>query len=313
MSAAILAPPKLFPALICPACRVALETRAEGLHCANCQQIYPCKGGIWRLSQETPQQSTFLDQYRTVRQSEGWGSQSSAYYRSLPHVDADDPHAAIWRVRAASYQALIAQVVRPCEQALPLQIVDLGAGNGWLSYRLSRRGHRLAALDLHGDERDGLGAWSHYDATFTPIEADFSRLPLAAAQADLVIFNAALHYADDPVSVLAEARRVLRAGGQLVVLDSPTYHNRSSGQQMLRERAERFAQQYGWQSHPTGAGFFEFAEWPDYAVQLGMSLRIISPRHGLALRRKRWWAWLRGHREPAAFPLIVLGSKEAQR
>jgi SAM-dependent methyltransferase len=49
--------------------------------------------------------------------------------------------------------------------------------------------------------------------------ADMYRLPLADASFDLAVVQMVLHYAEDPPSVLAEAARVLRPGGRLIVID----------------------------------------------------------------------------------------------
>ncbi len=49
--------------------------------------------------------------------------------------------------------------------------------------------------------------------------ADMYRLPLAAASFDVAVLQMVLHYAEDPPGVLAEAARVLRPGGRLIVID----------------------------------------------------------------------------------------------
>jgi ArsR family transcriptional regulator len=48
---------------------------------------------------------------------------------------------------------------------------------------------------------------------------DMSHLPLSGREADLVVFNMVLHHAPHPAAVLAEAARVLKAGGWLAVAD----------------------------------------------------------------------------------------------
>jgi ArsR family transcriptional regulator len=48
---------------------------------------------------------------------------------------------------------------------------------------------------------------------------DMYRLPLGDGGYDLVMLQMVLHHAEDPASVLAEAARVLRPGGRLVVVD----------------------------------------------------------------------------------------------
>ncbi len=59
-----------------------------------------------------------------------------------------------------------------------LRILDLGAGNGWLSNRLAQRGHSLLAVDLLTNPEDGLGAFTNYETLFTPVQAEYDRLPL---------------------------------------------------------------------------------------------------------------------------------------
>src|SRR6202161_3959946 len=49
--------------------------------------------------------------------------------------------------------------------------------------------------------------------------ADMYRLPLADASFDIAVLQMVLHYAEDPAGVLAEAARVLRPGGKLIVID----------------------------------------------------------------------------------------------
>jgi ArsR family transcriptional regulator len=44
-------------------------------------------------------------------------------------------------------------------------------------------------------------------------------LPFPPRSFDLVVFHQVLHYADDPASAVAEAARVLRPGGRVLVVD----------------------------------------------------------------------------------------------
>ena len=45
------------------------------------------------------------------------------------------------------------------------------------------------------------------------------RLPLADGSADSIIIHQVLHYAQTPAAAIAEAARVLRPGGRLLVVD----------------------------------------------------------------------------------------------
>jgi len=50
-------------------------------------------------------------------------------------------------------------------------------------------------------------------------QADLYQLPLADTGFDAVTMHQVLHYLDDPAAALAEAARVLRPAGRLVVVD----------------------------------------------------------------------------------------------
>ena len=50
-------------------------------------------------------------------------------------------------------------------------------------------------------------------------QGDITQLPLPADSADAVTLHQVLHYAADPAAVVAEAARILRRGGRLVVVD----------------------------------------------------------------------------------------------
>ena len=70
--------------------------------------------------------------------------------------------------------------------------------------------------------------------------ADMYRLPLADGSIDLVVLQMVLHYAEDPAAALAEAARVLRPGGRLVVVDLAA-HGRAAAIQRLAHRWPGFA------------------------------------------------------------------------
>jgi ArsR family transcriptional regulator len=66
------------------------------------------------------------------------------------------------------------------------------------------------------------------------------RLPLPAASFDIAVLQMVLHYAEDPPGVLAEAARVLRPGGRLIVIDL-AHHDRNDLVTRLAHRWPGFA------------------------------------------------------------------------
>jgi SAM-dependent methyltransferase len=250
----------------------------------------------------------FRREYRTVRRAEGWGSHDGAYYRALPFRDLTGRFTDIWRIRAASYLTFVRDVLAPLEQVpRPLRILDLGAGSGWLAYRLAARGHQVLAIDLLEDELDGLGAARrHFSATVEVASAEFDHLPLPAAHADVVVFNAAFHYSTDYVRTLAEALRVLRPHGTLVILDTPMYVDPSSGARMVQERERRFRTTYGFASDALPSEhFLTPARLDQLAHALSLTWTLHRPPLHWQTRLERTLGGLRARREPATFPVIV--------
>jgi SAM-dependent methyltransferase len=255
-------------------------------------------------------------EYHAVRQDQGWGRPDAEYFRRLPDVARDDPQWEIWRRRRGSYAALVSRVIEPisARRQAPLRILDVGAGNCWLSHRLSLLGHQAAAVDVSDDPLDGLGAHVWYRSqsgpSFTPVQAEFDHLPFARASVDVVVYNASFHYSPDCAVTLREALSVLVPEGVVVILDTPVYRGAAGGNAMVREREMGFERLYGFRSSAMDAEQFltreRLAELADIA---GVHWQAFAPlaRPGSEWReqvRRRWRAF-RGHRELATMPLIV--------
>jgi ubiquinone/menaquinone biosynthesis C-methylase UbiE len=148
----------------------------------------------------------FLQDYSKIRHAEGRGSLDPEYFRALPYRDLTGRNSAQWAIRAKSYSRFEKQVLPAIEKdaGRPLDILDLGAGNGWMSYRLSLRNHHPVALDIFSDQSDGLRAISCYPQPIPSVEAEFDRLPFPDASFDLAIYNSSIHYSTDYRRTLTE-------------------------------------------------------------------------------------------------------------
>lgn len=297
-------------AFACPRCHAALDLIAiDAMRCPVDDLRFERVDGIWRflLPERAPLFEQFIHDYESIRRAEGRISADTAYYRALPYFDLTHRMSADWRIRAASFDAFVAQILATVERVEPhLTVLDLGAGNGWLSHQLTRRGHHLVAVDLMINDFDGLGCFRYYDHPFTPAQAEFEHLPFADASADLVIFNASLHYAVDVGVTLAEALRTLKPDGRLVILDSPVYHNPASGEQMVREREDQFLKQYGFASNALPSkNYLTYDEIKQWGKALNLRWQILTPFYGFSWALKPIKAALLHRREPAKFHLLV--------
>ena len=290
---------------VCPRCKTRLDqTTLDELRCSQDGLTFHKVDGIWRflLPERMEYYARFIRDYETVRRFEGRGSADESYYRTFPYHASSD-----WKIRATSFNAFVKQVIIPFEKnKRPLQILDLGAGNGWLSNQLASRGHSVAAIDLTINNFDGLGCHRFYDSTFLPTQAEFDYLPFPDKSVDIVLFNASLHYSVNYEQTLFEAQRVLDMGGKLVVLDSPVYRDAGSGRSMVREREEQFTKRYGFASDSLQSeNYLTYQRMDELAANLGIPWRHIHPFYGIRWALRPMLACLRGRREPAEFGLWV--------
>lgn len=280
----------------CPSDCTVLDVRGDSAYCPACNSVYHRTENIWRfVNVALDPYRTFIETYRIVRRAEGWGSTDARFYVELPHVAPDDPHSAIWRVRAVTFKKLVAHLQRPGS------LLDVGAGNGWLSYQLLKRGHTIAAIDLNDDARDGLGAQDFYPLPFVCAQADMQALPFAGAQFDAVILNASLHYATDLARALEGSLRVLKPDGRIFILDSPFYRERAHGDAMLYAKARSFWETYGIEMTRQQRGYFTFDDFRPAALHWTWHESIADWR----TRLRAATAHRRGKTEPARFGLMV--------
>lgn len=252
----------------------------------------------------------FRAAYAAHRAAEGRRLSASEFH-ALPYVTRG-PLARQWGVRARSYDAFVRHVLGPALRAEAAEsILDLGAGCGWLSRRCAEAGLDAVALDIRTDDVDGLGVEMQRAETgrprFEKVAASFDATPFASGSFDIVIFNASIHYATDLAATLCEARRVARAGGRIVILDSPFYATERAGAAMVMEKRRTAEARFGASAGTLLApGFIEFLT--------DDRLSTASQPLGLMWRRRRvsyplWYelrpaiARLRGERAPSRFDL----------
>lgn len=299
--------------LACPVCQLPLDIQNNIAHCPQEGHTFERIDGIWRLlPPNLPTQfSQFIQEYETIRLAEGRSSADATYYRNLPFTTPTDPMASDWAIRAQSYASLQKLIGQLWPNHQPHQIIDMGAGNGWLSHRLAQMGQNLLAIDLTTNAYDGLGTHTHYEVDYLPVQAQFNHLPLLPNQADMVIFNASFHYTINAQETVQQALRVLKPLGYLIIIDTPFYQKAQSGQQMLAERAQAFEQQYGFASNALpNIGFLTYQQLNQLAQQLGLPFHLhwSLPKWRRGLRQLK--VMVKGEREPAKFPL-VWGQKPA--
>ena len=160
---------------------------------------------------------------------------AAEFARATPETRADDARLAeVRRVRKDSFQThgderrqLVPGRSWPAwSRALglllpPLEVADLGCGEGHLTLEAARWAKHVTAVDRSREvlARGRDVAKRRKLANITWKRGDLERLPLDAGSVDVALLSQALHHAEHPDRALAEAHRILKPGGRVLVLD----------------------------------------------------------------------------------------------
>jgi ArsR family transcriptional regulator len=118
-----------------------------------------------------------------------------------------------------------------------IDIVDLGAGEGVLSQLIARKANSVICID-NAPAMVKLGEELAREHDFTNLSyklGDIEKVPLPDESADLALLSQALHHANKPEAAIAEAFRILRPGGRIVVLDL-NQHNFEKARELYADR-----------------------------------------------------------------------------
>ena len=121
-------------------------------------------------------------------------------------------------------------------------VADLGCGEGYLSLEAAQWARRVVAVDRSADVigRARALATRRHVKNNTWRRGELERLPIEDASVDVALLSQALHHAGEPAKAVAEAVRILREDGRVLVLDLRS-HEESWVRDALGDRWQGFA------------------------------------------------------------------------
>ena len=146
----------------------------------------------------------------------------------------------------------------------PIEVADLGSGEGLLSELLARRAAKVVAVD-NSPKMVEFGARKARGNGLKNLEfrlGDLQCPPIADESVDLVILSQALHHAADPEAAVRAAFRILRPAGQVIILD------------LLRHQFEKARELYG--DHWLGFAEAELQQWLDATGFKKVEIDVVS-------------------------------------
>jgi ubiquinone/menaquinone biosynthesis C-methylase UbiE len=142
------------------------------------------------------------------------------------------------------------------------KVLDVGCGNGFIAHHLKALGHGVVGVDLAITPEAPI-CYSNFNGR---------DLPFDDASFDAVLFSFVLHHSQNITRLLAEGRRVLRAGGRIVVFEDIP--------ERWHDRALCLWHEQNWKSRTGACTFLGCDAWLDLFETLGLRVaqRAILPR-----------------------------------
>jgi ArsR family transcriptional regulator len=103
----------------------------------------------------------------------------------------------------------------------PLEVADLGCGEGYLTVETARWARHVTAVDRSAGvlARAKALAARKKCVNITWKKGELENLPIDSQTIDVALLSQALHHAGEPSLALDEAVRILKPGGRLLILD----------------------------------------------------------------------------------------------
>lgn len=158
----------------------------------------------------------------------------------LPDCDYAHIHYGEWLMRKASCKKLIHYFAKKNK---PLQILEVGCGNGWLSHRLAEIPQAtVIGLDINYVELEQ-GASTFLENNLKFIYGDIRKNVLQDLQFDIIVFAASISYFPSINEIIKTALWHLMTEGEIHIVDSFFYDKESL--LLAKQRCQTYYEELG--------------------------------------------------------------------
>jgi SAM-dependent methyltransferase len=161
---------------------------------------------------------TFEKNYMAIRALEH-RIYSDHIVRTLPEIHRSHPLKKEWDIRKKSFHKFkkyLQSIQGPCK------ILEVGCGNGWLSFNLSKLGHDVIGLDVNETElRQGARTF-HDQPDLSFVYADIFSFALLS-RFDVILLASSLQYFENSKILFSSLFDLLSEHGEIHIIDTPFY------------------------------------------------------------------------------------------
>jgi ubiquinone/menaquinone biosynthesis C-methylase UbiE len=141
--------------------------------------------------------------------------------QKLPDIDADHTHYREWQIRRRSSQRLVRYFIN---KKRPLDILEIGCGNGWLSHQLAGiPGGQVTGLDINFTELQQAARVFSDDPNLVFIHGDIRSGILSDREFDCIVFAASIQYFPSFKKMIYFTLSFLKPGGEIHIADTHFY------------------------------------------------------------------------------------------
>jgi ubiquinone/menaquinone biosynthesis C-methylase UbiE/uncharacterized protein YbaR (Trm112 family) len=242
------------------------EVRDAQLHCKSCGLTTEVERGVPHLLHGAPEhvyrEAAGLERHADQMRRDGW---DRSRILGLPFGVQDG----FWYVQAVSHY----QILRDVNFEPGNSVLDVGANCCWASNSLAERQLKVTALDISLTEMQGLytADWFFEEkgVFFERVLGSMFNMPLASNSFDFVYCCEVLHHnsPDELPIAFEEAHRVLKPGGQLIVINEPMKFPSN----LKKTHAQDAAQ---WEGNEN---IYFFHEYKRCARRAGFKIKLLPP------------------------------------
>jgi SAM-dependent methyltransferase len=202
----------------------------------------------------------------------------------LPDIQPSHPHHHEWLVRKASCEKLKALLKA---KQRPLQLLEVGCGNGWLSNQLATVPDiQVTGLDVNLPELEqGAAVFTAPNLRF--IYGELRDDVLGAQRFDVIVFAASVAYFPSLQEVIGAALQHLLPGGEIHIVDTFFYKRNE-----IAAARQRTLDYYSSMGFPEMAGRYFHFSLEDLE---GFNYSVLQGNHSLlqkVLRRPKKFHWI---------------------
>lgn len=206
------------------------------------------KNGVYYLTEPLADfESTYIE-VRSIEQR----VHNDDFVRQLPNVPKGHPHAKEWKKRAHTLQ----NFSKFLADNKPMQVLDIGCGNGWFTERVANYCENIIAIDVGAQELEQAARCSTQNHVKYACCSDWNKLPEASF--DLIYFSGSFQYFTHDEHFWQSLKRLLTPNGEIHVLDTPFYPKHQIDG--AKERSARYFSSVGVSK---ASDYYHHAAWED--------------------------------------------------